>query len=258
MFDVKLIVTDLDNTLLTSDKAISMYTADVLNKCKAKGIQIAFATARPERAVSRFISAVAPNFIISNNGATISQEGVLLYNKVISPNIISSLLHNFYEEKQIMLMTAEVGHCLYTNYNGPPWEEGWNPVYHNFSTIPEGEIVKISTECLNVEIIRSILTRYPELHLYENSGESWKQIMHRNATKINAVRFISEYLRINISHIVAFGDDYNDVEIIKHCGIGVAVDNAIASAKQVADYICSSNNDDGVAHWISEHVLYNE
>ena len=50
----KVIVTDLDNTLLHGDKVISDYTASILNRCKENGKMVTFATARPERATKRF------------------------------------------------------------------------------------------------------------------------------------------------------------------------------------------------------------
>ena len=60
-------------------------------------------------------------------------------------------------EKQIMLINSMVGHCLYNNYNGFFLAEGWNPVYHDFSAILEYEIVKITTEYQNVDIIEEFL-----------------------------------------------------------------------------------------------------
>lgn len=55
--------------------------------------------------------------------------------------------------------------------------------------------------------------------------------------------------------IAAFGDDMNDLEMVRNCGIGVAVRNAVEEVKRSADYICGSNDDDGVAKWIEEFIL---
>lgn len=256
MTNIKLIVTDLDNTLLTSRKTISDYTAGVLNRCKQHNIRFAFATARPERAVTRFFPAIEPDYIISNNGATITHSSTLLYNKTIAADTSAALLHLFHKMSEVSALTAEVGHCLYASYDSTSWEEGWNPVYHDFTTIPQGDIVKISTECSDVAIVRGILARYPELHLYENSGEAWQQIMQRDATKMNAIRVIAAEMAVSPHQIIAFGDDYNDIDMLTHCGIGIAVDNAIAAVKQAADFICGSHDEDGVACWLETQVLH--
>lgn len=67
---MKLIITDLDNTLLRSDKSISEYTANVFERLRKKGHLIAFATARG-CAMSRFVETIKPDIIVSNGGATI-------------------------------------------------------------------------------------------------------------------------------------------------------------------------------------------
>ena len=55
--------------------------------------------------------------------------------------------------------------------------------------------------------------------------------------------------------IVAFGDDYNDVDMLAGSGIGVAMGNAVGKAKTVADYVCLSNAEDGIAKWLEANVL---
>lgn len=62
-------------------------------------------------------------------------------------------------------------------------------------------------------------------------------------------------LNISLSDIVAFGDDKNDMEMLKICGTGVAVANAISDVKGVADSVTLSNDEDGVAEWLAKNVL---
>lgn len=60
---------------------------------------------------------------------------------------------------------------------------------------------------------------------------------------------------ISASETVYFGDDYDDIEPIKMCGLGVAVANAINEVKAAADHITESNDDDGVAKFIEKMIL---
>ena len=80
-------------------------------------------------------------------------------------------------------------------------------------------------------------------------------IMNRAATKWNAIQALSVHFNISTTNIAAFGDDYNDVEMLKNCVIGIAVANALDEAKMVADYVCESNDNDGVAKWLEKNVL---
>ena len=80
-------------------------------------------------------------------------------------------------------------------------------------------------------------------------------IMNKKATKLNAIRLVAKKYGISINDVLAFGDDYNDIEMLKGCGTGVAVGNALDEVKQAADYVALSNEEDGEAIWIKQHCL---
>jgi hydroxymethylpyrimidine pyrophosphatase-like HAD family hydrolase len=80
-------------------------------------------------------------------------------------------------------------------------------------------------------------------------------IMHKDATKEKAIIYLAEYFGFDLSDIAAFGDDYNDVEMLRVCGIGVGVTNAIEEVRGVADCICDTNESDGVAKLLEERML---
>ena len=81
------------------------------------------------------------------------------------------------------------------------------------------------------------------------------QIMHKDATKANAVAALARYWIIAQSEIVAFGDDLNDIDLLIYAGVGVAVANALDEVRAIAKYICDANENDGVAKWLEENVL---
>ena len=62
-------------------------------------------------------------------------------------------------------------------------------------------------------------------------------------------------IQIPLEQIIAFGDDFNDIGMLKLCGTGVAMKNAIPQVKEVADFETLSNNEDGVAKYIEENIL---
>lgn len=77
-------------------------------------------------------------------------------------------------------------------------------------------------------------------------------IMNRQATKANGIKILAAHYGIKIA---AFGDDYNDIDMLQSCGIGIAMDNALPEVKAAADQICGSNEQDGVARWIADNLL---
>ena len=77
----------------------------------------------------------------------------------------------------------------------------------------------------------------------------------KGATKWNGIKKILEYYKISVKNSIAFGDDYNDIEMIENCGIGIAMENGIEEIKSKAKCICKNNTEDGIAKWIKEYVL---
>jgi hydroxymethylpyrimidine pyrophosphatase-like HAD family hydrolase len=80
-------------------------------------------------------------------------------------------------------------------------------------------------------------------------------IYHREAKKILAIKAIVKEENIGMEKTIAFGDDFNDMEMLKECGIGIAMKNGVDEIKEIAKYICKSNNEDGVGKWIEENIL---
>jgi HAD superfamily hydrolase (TIGR01484 family) len=125
----------------------------------------------------------------------------------------------------------------------------------DFSDLPEhpaDKILFITTDITEINKIEKLFTG----NLYwENSENEVLIVMNKDARKINAVSTVAAEFGISLSDVAAFGDDYNDIEMLRDCGIGIAVENAINEAKAVANYICGDCDNDGVAKWLEENVL---
>ncbi|MFW6026601.1 MAG: HAD family hydrolase [Candidatus Woesearchaeota archaeon] len=248
---LKMIVTDLDNTLLRNDKSLSEYSKNIIQKFKKSGIPIIFATARPERGAQNI--GIIPDGIISNNGALVRYDDKIIYNKSISFSVRKKLIEELINTKEIKGITAEDNNFLHTNCYKEEFEklaDFWRPKFTDFNKIPDTAIYKIAIHTKNQKLLNEIIKKYNECHIESSSGEDWHILTHRDATKMNAINALTNFLDIEIKNIIAFGDDNNDLEMIKNCGVGVAVSNAIDNVRKVADFITKSNNKDGVAKFL--------
>ena len=81
------------------------------------------------------------------------------------------------------------------------------------------------------------------------------QAQQKAATKEKAIEELCRHLNIESSQIAAFGDDFNDIGMLKLCGKGIAMENAIEEVKNAADQVCASNEKDGVAKWIEDNLF---
>ena len=251
---IKMIVTDLDGTLLREDKSISDYTRAIINKCRTAGIKFAFATGRG----TAFKVAPAELFDarITNNGAIAWVGQVVVYNKLIPYQTARPIL-TACSERGIKI-ASQIGGMHYSNFAVSdiwPWIKDFQIV--DFAT-HDMDAEKLYTPSLLAENLRFIERLIPS-DLYsvvttDISGDLF-QIMHREATKGQAVLALGQHWNILPSEIVTFGNDLNDIDMLSSVSLGVAVENALDEVKAAAKYVCGSNENDGLAKWIAENVL---
>ena len=254
MNNIKLIVTDLDNTLLRCDKTISDYTVEVFRRVRMCGVLLAFATARDYRFVTEHISplfAITPDVIISDNGALARFNGKDLYKRLIPTKTANALLPQF---KLVRCISTENDYYLSGEYSKDHWSIGKkSTIITDFQNGVENDVLYLDG---NIGKIATVITEeYPEIRAVTYSDISLVTIVHREATKLNALNAVERALNITTSKLAAFGDDYSDIEMLSHCGHSIAMSNAIDGVKAVADYVCGDCDNDGVAHWIEENLL---
>lgn len=249
---IKMVVTDLDDTLLRSDKSVSDYTINVLKRLHNQGIKIVFATARGVSSKSLILYELFDGYVLMN-GAMAYVNDRLIYKRTITADIFVPFLREL--SGRNLKVAAEVEGFHYASFNV---KEKWSYI-DNF-TITDYSGVSGSADKLyaiienpgQLELISSVLPK--ELYLYLGR-DGLAMIMHREATKYNAVLEIAKEFNISKKDIVAFGDDMNDREILLNVGTGVAMGNSIDEVKMAADYICDTNDNDSVAKWLDENII---
>ena len=253
---MKAIITDLDRTLLHTDKTISEYTLQVLKKCRENGILVMVATARPERAILDYHRQVYFDAMTVMNGAGVillgERKQELRQGNDIPKASAKEILQKLCELPDIIL-SLEMGNDVYANVEIPEWEA---KVFTRFPELPtEGLIYKILVSRENENIGPLVETLLTEDTYCTVAGNNQVQIMNRKATKWNGIQLMLEAARVSAEDAVYFGDDNDDIESLRNCGIGVAVANAIEEVKEAADVIVESNDEDGVAKWIEREIL---
>lgn len=254
----KVLLFDLDGTLLRSDKTISPYTTKVLQKCRERGLILGIATARSEMNARRFISAVNPEIVVSSNGALVSFKGKGVYrcefSKEDTKTIIDTAIAALGGDCEITVDTADKH---YWNYKVFPLDIdiSWGETtYTDYSRFYENALkicIGINDEKLASQIAGSV----GDCSYFKFSDGDWFQFSRKSATKENAVSELSKVMGIGASDITAFGDDFIDIKMLTVCGKGVAVGNAIKEVKKIADVVIDTNDNDGIAKYLFD--VYN-
>jgi len=254
-----MIVTDLDDTLLRRDKGISGYTKSVFEHCRTKGILIAFATARMEKAAERFGRQITPDIFISNMGALARQGSKVFYKATMPAHIVSALIQKCLDDPQILQITLQSDKGYFNSQPVvamPGWEDYSHSITTDFSQPVEyGDVYKITVRVEDSQSLKAIAEGFPMIDATGFSGDSWYAFHVCGASKEKALFAVVAALDILIKDVIAFGDDTSDIGMLRGTGIGVAVQNAIPEVKAVADCICGDCDEDGVARWIEENIL---
>ncbi|MCL2286566.1 MAG: HAD family hydrolase [Firmicutes bacterium] len=260
-----MIVTDLDSTLLRNDKTISRYTIDTFRRLQENGVKIVIATARPKRVAKDYIGAINADAAILHNGAVIYVGDNHFCSFSIPNKVAVDILQKTAAQYPEMYISVEINDMLYANFEIPAPD--WANVRTDFTDLPDmpadkmlfsiGNITNPAESKNNADGMASLKAIQSMLTDNFNAilGEGWLlMVMNKLACKYQGVKEVSAYFGLTPADVIAFGDDINDIEMLKNCGIGVAVANAIDEVKAAADFVCESNENDGVAKWLEEKI----
>ena len=251
MVNVKTIVVDLDRTLLHTDKTLSAYTVEVLKTCKETGMQIMVATARPLRTAKQYCEMINADALVVSNGAR-----VICGNKRAEYGICEeSAIHllNVLHRHPTSLITLETGDVAYSN---KPISDYETVISDDLVSVVKAEgVLKILVRRDCEETLAIIEAALTEDLYYTVANGHLIQIMSKAATKWNGIRAMLKISNCAPEETAYFGDDHDDIEPIKMCGLGVAVSNAIEEVKAAADYVAQSNDADGVARFVEQVIL---
>lgn len=254
---VRLIITDLDQTFLKTDKSISQYSLNVIEECKRQGVVIAIATARSEKEAERYIDLIKPDIVISNGGALVKYKEDIVFESMLSASISDELIRDCILNPNVGEITVATESAYYWNRHDLSefGNDYSHAIYNDFTKPLNCPTYKITVEIFEENAADELAAKYPQCDFIHFSGEEWYRFAHKNATKGYAISKLLQYLHIGFDEVAAFGDDYNDVDMFKNCGYGVAVSNAIDEVLQIATHVTSSNDEDGVAKFIEENFF---
>lgn len=251
---VKMILTDLDHTLLRSDGTISSKTIETLQKFQNAGIPLAIATARYWIGAERYIEQIKPDFQITTDGTLVHSNEECLYScefSVEETNQIITALKNIMPHTEI---TVAAGKTVYWNSKHiSDSDKLYKAIYCEYNTVLNCRANKIVAELPREELAKKIADQI-NCKLQSYRGENWYAFLPMDSGKITAINALAKKSSLQLADIVAFGDDKNDIEMLSACGIGVAVSNAIPEVLSIADDVTDSNDADGVAKWLIKNV----
>lgn len=251
----KILLFDLDGTLLRNDKTLSEYTLQTLSKCRKHGYLIGISTSRGEQNCLAFLTEMKPDILISSGGALVRRNDKIICSSAFSVRETNSFIASTRElcgtDCEITVDTLD---AHYWNYKTDPKEQdkSWgDSIYTDFKAFPY-EALKICVEIPDPHLAQKLCEHFSDLDSRRFSDGDWYQFTKSGITKEKAVLAICDACHVDAANIIAFGDDFADIGMLKMCGVGVAMGNAIKEVKDIADVITLSNEEDGVAAYLEK------
>lgn len=267
----KLICSDIDGTLLNKNRALSNLTISEIKRIKDI-IPIILVSSRMPKAMTHLQVELGIEYspLIAYNGGLILTSNPHGKTEVLSSiEVSNSILDD--------LLVFNDGLDIHTSlYHNDEWYvsemDYWaNREQNNTKVSPEiANLKEVSKNwnkskkgphkimCMGDESQVGLLADYIQNHYSDQlnayrSKPTYLEISSKRISKLSALEIlIKHYDQISLSDVVAFGDNYNDVDMIQGVGLGVAMDNAKDEVKAVSNRITRSNIEDGVALLIKD------
>ena len=264
----KMIVLDLDDTLLQDDHSISDRTKQALMKAQANGVKVVLASGRPTFGMKPIAAELSlaefESYILSFNGGKIinCRTNEDLFSSTLSVQAVQKL-YELSRREEVFIHTY-VGDEIITEDDNP-----FTMIESELTNLPI-KIVDKFIDGVPEPVVKVLMVGDPD-HLKEvetklqvelveefsvmRSKPFFLEFTEKGVTKGTSLEQLINICGIKREEVIAIGDSYNDQEMIEFAGLGVAMGNAPEDIKQIANYVTDTNMNDGVAKVVEKFVL---
>ncbi len=267
--NIKLLVLDLDGTLTNDKKEITPRTRATLMKLQQQGVKLVLASGRPTYGVvplaEELDMANYGGYILSYNGGTIinCQTNEYLHQSSLEPQYIPEI-YDFAKKGGMEILSYKDEFIVSEDANNEYVK------YESMLTKMQIKAVDCFKTAMKEDVSKCIITGSPEelalmekemQDIYEGkmsiyrSEKFYLEINPMGIDKANSLRMLLSKLDMTEENMAACGDGFNDLTMIQLAGLGVAMENAQDTVKEAAQYITTSNEEDGVADFVEKYLL---
>lgn len=262
---IKLLVSDIDGTLITSKHQITPEAFAAAQKLKEAGIHLCLVSSRPPRGIQMFFKDldISTSFAALNGGEIVGNDGA----------IISSLAMNNKDAGEVfeLLHEHDVKAWVFGGFDWVVFDlndpfiaheqkvVGGNPEVMDHFSQYKNRIVKIegvsSNTALLDELAGKINQKYPDTVKALRSSENFLDITHPKANKGFAAIELGRQYGIDISEIACIGDMYNDIPMLEIAGLSIAMGQSTEHVYRHAHFQTKSNEENGWAYAVENFIL---
>ncbi len=249
MNDIRAIFLDFDGTAYShKSDCFPASTIKAVRKLREKGVLVFLCTGRSLGEMGPFNMEQIPldGWIMSNGQVIVDENRQIIYKDSFEGKLKEKVI-SLYNEKTIPMYLVTVDD-IYINLVNQTVLDIQATVSSDTPKIKdyEGEEIFMASAFFSNETEKERLREFEDYAEITWWHDGAIDIVPKGSSKVNGIDVILKRFHIGRSQTMAIGDGQNDIPMIEHCGIGVAVGNAIEELKQYADYITDDVDDDGV------------
>jgi len=259
--EIRLVVTDMDRTLLNDNGNISERNMEAIRKLKKCGIEFAIATGRFKSGLYRVLDNYDikdyVDYIISLNGVSIYdvRENKTYDFGYLKSEIIAKV-YNSLKDFDVSFAVHEGNNMICTKrtkYTDIESELGGYGVVETTDFVNEKgkkypKLMIIGERNTIEKVEKKLTSDNPTEFNFFRAYDFFIEVVDKSVSKGNALVKLCKLKNIDISKVLAIGDNLNDLDMIVNSGLGVAVGNCHTELRKHAKFISKSNNDDGFAY----------
>jgi Cof subfamily protein (haloacid dehalogenase superfamily) len=263
--DIRLVIADVDGTLVTKDKILTDRAREAVRKVRAAGIAFAITSGRPPRGMTMLVEPLSLDEPIAgfNGGAFVNPNLSLIDQRVLPADISPQVIATIQAHKLDVWVYR--GNDWYTpTRHGPhvdreEWTVKFPPtVVANFDGLTDNvlKIVGVSDDLEAVAKCEADTQQQFGAHVSAaRSQPYYLDVTHPEANKSFVVKRLSELLKVAPAQIATIGDMPNDVLMFKVSGLSIAMGNASAEVQHQATHVTTSYEDEGFANAMERFIL---
>ncbi len=262
---IRLVVTDVDGTLVQTDKSLALSTIAAAGRLRDAGIPLGIVSARPPFGLKAIADRLSLDGLLAgyNGGVVAKPDGTVVERRLLPPSMAQQALDLFAQHKVSAWFFTET-EWLAQDSNGPrvPLErhtietnerivQDFTPFLHEC-----GKVVGVTDD-------EPLLARLEtELQAMLGTGANAKRsqpyyldVTHAEANKGNAVRTLAAHFGVPLSDVAVLGDQANDVPMFKVAGYSICMGNGPPDVQAQATTVTGRNDEDGWANAIDTIIL---
>lgn len=262
---IKLIVSDLDGTLLDKHGQLSDINREAIIKLKNNNILFGLATGRPYFSIEPFLDLWGIrdyiDVIIANNGLEVSvKSGPMFISNHISKELVFDILDQYKEMPGNFCLYYEgklIGQKLDDFMNRVSKKNHIEARVEDLYTTIKHDVEKLLLACdpMDMKTIEDFCLKIndPRYRGFR-SQEHLFEFMDIHVNKCAGIQTYCDYAQLTLENVMAFGDNLNDLEMIEGCHIGVVMDNGDEFLKGKADYIAMDHHESGFGKFVLDYL----